>query len=674
MVGESQSSEELLEVSSGRILGGPDDSIFDDIFDWIANAVTNIVNSVNSWVSSAWGAITSTVTSWVSWAVDTIKGWWQNVLTWVQNAQQWVVSTYNVVSSWISSAWNTVYSAVTSAITTVNTWINSIATTVTSWISSRVGELWTWISGALSSLGSSLSGWFSQVWGDISSRLSGFYSSLQTFISNASGSINATIRTITDQVGTTFDWFTTWLNEHIVKPLGTWWSQFMDRIMDFPSWVGKLFDTIAAWLTVEVPGHSPRWTAIFENIGHWFAKWFYEFPKWFFGNLPERVAYGLAASWDWFTKGLQPVVDTFMSALVQYTAKLGPFAPSMAAQNYTSLISVGATAVFGLVGMTIAGELLHPLKNIGLGNVAAMIFDLTNYKMLTGAFVTALATAAIAIPMRWYYYDLFRPNLPSIREGSDFYASDDIDLAGYSRLLAYHGIPNEWHHAYADSAYRAPSPYQLSIAAAAGTIDLKVLETELRRAGYHPDVRAMYLDSFAKMAAGNVKAVMVASATGRFKKGITDEAGLTAELKILNVGDSVIPLYVAGAKLDYATDYINDLSTAFQDAVRSGQIGLDDYRQALLNLGLLPERVEGRVLIEKLRIKPKAAPTPVSTPTPAYLTDQGKITVDTIRRQRRKKQLTRDQEIVRLLSLGMDNDYAAAIADNDDARLGESAA
>jgi hypothetical protein len=57
---------------------------------------------------------------------------------------------------------------------------------------------------------------------------------------------------------------------------------------------------------------------------------------------------------------------------------------------------------------------------------------------------------------------------------------------------------------------------------------------------------------------------------------------------------------------------------------------------------------------------------------PLYETDSGKIRVDTLRRERRKELITRDEEIAGLMELEMPETYATAIAENDDARLAES--
>jgi hypothetical protein len=661
-----------LVAESGQILSGPDDSIFDDIFDWIANAIRSIIDSVTSYVRSAWSAIQTTVTSWITWSVDTVKSWWQNVLQWVQNAVDWTRSVYSLVSSWISSAYNTVRSAVTSAIGTVQSWISSAWNSAYSWISSHLSSLWSSISGGFSSLWSNVSSRFSQITADISSRLSSFTSSLTSTIGTAVGTITSSIARVMDQISRSFDWFTSWIDTNVVKPLATWWGQFLDRILDFPAWISKLFDAMEAWLTVDVPGHSPRWTAIFDGIGHWFGKWFYDFPKWFFGDFPENVAYGLSESWSWFTRGLQPVVEAFMDALVNYTSKLGPFAPSMGAQHYSSLLSVGATAVFGLVGMTLAGELLHPLKNLGLGNIAAMVFDLTNYKMLTGAFVTALATAAIALPMRYYYQDIFRPWLPDARTAGEMHSRQYIDNEKYHRLLGYYGIPDEWHEYYYQLTETKVGYFALANVAKNGVFDHDIFERDLHRAGYAEETIELLLDMYQKSAQESVRVIQTSTALGRFTLGFTSEDQLAQELRIVGASEQMIPFYVVNAKLEFSTQYTKDLVYAYRDAVRAGNITIEEYRDQLLGLGVQPSKVAAYVFAEQARIKPSAKLTQIGAPKQIYLTDSGKLQLETIRLRRRKNTITRAEELNALLALGVDSEYAGSIADNDDARLLEA--
>ena len=79
----------------------------------------------------------------------------------------------------------------------------------------------------------------------------------------------------------------------------------------------------------------------------------------------------------------------------------------------------------------------------------------------------------------------------------------------------------------------------------------------------------------------------------------------------------------------------------------------------------------GYVLREVARVKPGELPKVIGPPGEIYLTDEGRVITDTIRRRRQKELITRDEEIAGLLELGMPVSYAEAIADNDDSRLAE---
>lgn len=160
-------------------------------------------------------------------------------------------------------------------------------------------------------------------------------------------------------------------------------------------------------------------------------------------------------------------------------------------------------------------------------------------------------------------------------------------------------------------------------------------------------------------------------ARARFREGLTTEDQFEAELRLLNYPEEDIPRYLAGGRLEYALDLFRDLLAAWRDAVRKGNIGIDEYGDRLAELGLVPERVASYMLREVARLKPEALPTAIAPPKPYYETDAGKIAVDTIRRQRRKLLISRDQEIAALLDTGMPVEQATAIADNDDVRGAE---
>lgn len=189
-------------------------------------------------------------------------------------------------------------------------------------------------------------------------------------------------------------------------------------------------------------------------------------------------------------------------------------------------------------------------------------------------------------------------------------------------------------------------------------------------------IDSYFARGLAGISAGAVESVRtgrIGVARTRFKEGFTTEEQFIEELKLLRVSDVELDLELASARLDYATDYIRDLIAVYRDAVRKGHISIDQYRDRLIELGLVPERAVGYMLREIARLKPEEVPTVIAPPKPYYETDAGKVEVDTIRRSRRKLVISRDQEIAALLETGMPISQATAIANNDDIRLAEKA-
>jgi len=157
----------------------------------------------------------------------------------------------------------------------------------------------------------------------------------------------------------------------------------------------------------------------------------------------------------------------------------------------------------------------------------------------------------------------------------------------------------------------------------------------------------------------------------RYREGFTDRDIFISELHLLEVPEDQIELEVIAGDLEAAYDYTRDLIATWRDAFRKGNIDIATYSELISAVVVVPERARTYVARELARLKPEVGPTLEPTPKAYYETDAGKIEVDTIRRLRRKNQLTRAQEITELMELGMPEEMAVALADNDSARLAE---
>lgn len=684
---------QLVSVATGRSTTEPVGDIFDDIIDWIISQAEKVIDVVIRWVGWAWDAICETVTEWVSWAVDTITDWIDTAIDWVRSAYDWIRYTYDALADWISDAWDTVYNACKSAIFTVSQWIDDAVDDITDWITSRVQNVINWITTTVNKLTSTISGWFSEQWTNITALFSTWGDAIGDWFTNLTTTISTYFSNLTLQLEAGWEWLITEIETRVVEPLTTWWAEFLGKVLDFPSWIGSLVDSIWAWFTEDIPGSSERGEGILAAIWRWLYAFFTRPKEIAEGPLGAQFFYSFNKLTGWLGDTFNTVVTGFMEAVEGFINTLGPTNPDIATDHYRSISSIGMTALAGLAGMTVASSWMKPLGGAGMGQIAAMIYDMTNYKVITGAAITALTFAAIRTPMTYHFNELFRPFLlpnrdffelmsrkawtdpESLQEPSlttSIQALTKGDGAAYeSKIIGYYGYPEVYHGIFKELANAPLRYFPLAGIARTGFFE-KVWFTEaLHRSGYSKTAVDALMVMYKKMVDENVQGSMSGAAVKRFKEGLTTEEQFSGELTMLGYSLEQIPKYTAAAKMDYAYDYIMDLLSAYRDAVRKGNLSLDEYRGALLGLGMVPERVEGYILRERARLRPGEPLTPLAPPTPEYETDAGKVKVDTIRRERRKRLISKDQEVAGLLALGMEVGLATAIGENDNIRLAE---
>lgn len=671
---EEVTQNDIVDYVSASILVCPEDDIFDAIFDWIQNAIKAIGNVVRGWWNSIWGGIKSwAIATWnfIAAPIKAVVDW---IKTTASNIWEWVTNIYNVVKDWVKNAYNTVKSAITSVFTTVKDWIVDTARSTWDWITTSVSKVWDWIANGITNLGSSIWSWLKELWGNITSTFSTWGRNIGDWFSSISQSIGGFFSDLWGRLQAGWDWLANLVTETIPGLFSSWWDGFLGKLLDFGSWVGKLFDAVGAWVTRDVPGHSPWWQGALEAIGKFLVE--------FFVYTPIRIA-ELIGKFVWETlmwgfravgDVLMNIFDQFMSEISSAAANIGHATPGSALGTHAMLLRVGSTVIAGLAAMTVAGELTVLGSKLGFGQVSAMIYDLTNYKVITGAFVTALAYAAVRQPLTYYYNEKFRPMIPDERALQRLAGEYAITKEDFISNMAFHGYTDFWGEKLYELADRPEGYFFLRAIASSGDWDEGWMSDSLKNTGYRMPTIRKAMVAFKRMATEQVRGSMSGYAITRYKEGFTTEGQFEEELRMLRYSEEEIPVFLAAAEMAYATDYLTDLKTAFTTAVTKGQISLDDYRSSLLQLGIRPERVNAFVIRVRATLKPKEKLTLLPPPEAVYETESGKMQVDTIRRLRRKSIINRDQEIADLLGLGMDVGMATATANNDNVRMAEKAA
>jgi hypothetical protein len=674
-------------------LSGPDDPIWDDIFDWIIYTIQPFSSIVAYSLAAMKGTFETYTNTFISQATSQMAvgfGTMNTRLLYLEaDIAQIKATEKEILKGQVPVDWG----YLTGILGQIPGQLASTGTSIFSQLTRQNEDVKQHVDQALESQKWEFYFGIESLRPDINQISPHLQNVLMNFTTDMEARADTNITYISEQINRSSDGIIEWIGDHVVDPIAGWWGSFIDRLFDFGAWIGNFLEAIWNWLSRDVPGHSPWYETALKEIGKVVWGVLIGAPLDIINFAVKSFTFGLTQVLAPIGEVFNQIVTVFMEGIETFVGALGPTNPDIAPSSARSLTSVGMTAIVGLAGMTLASSWLKPLGGAGMGQIAAMIYDMTNFKVITGASVTALAYAAIRTPMTYHFNNLFRPYLLQERDFvqllsrkafSDPEPLQNPELTAAVRALpggggpgwelqylGYRGYPSQYYGFYKELANTPLRYFPLAGIARTGFFEKTWFTEALHRSGYSKTAIDALMVMYKKMVDETLQGTMSSVAITRFKEGFTDEAQFHAEMELLGYSDDQFAKYLVAARISYATDYLVDLVGAYRDAVRKGNLSIEEYRTQLLSLGLVPERVEAYVLKEKARLKPEEALTPLGLPKPIYGTDYGKIQVDTIRRQRRKELISPAQEYAGLTALGMPVELAEATVANDDVRLAE---
>ena len=623
-----------------------------------------------------------------------------------------IVGWFLVIKDWIKEK-------VTPIVSEVWGWLKAEGAKIWVWIKEEVGNVWDWIGKEVGKLWGLLEPWLQDIWGKITEKAVWVWDKIRPGLDELKGKVDD----IVPGIASTISEINKWFSDEFIDPFIDWlvklpanlWKELLRELADIWNRIVHAFtrgtpENKIAWYIAEgalaamlgalaalAPAAITGATAWIGRVilsasrafGAFFTALFSRISGWILAALPAIGAFAkaigptflkwLATNWTGLATPLAVIgleaaglmddlVRKFVTPLFvkmfDWAEQLGPVSPTSGKSVIEPLTGMIEITIGGLATMTLAGETLGTWKHIGMGHLSAMIYDLTNYKVLTAAFVGVLAGIYIKTPLTYYYNKIARPNIPDERTLLQLAGEYAITREEFNEGMAYQGYDDEWIPKLFELADRPLTPRLFTQIASVGILDDKLIDRELRNARYN-ELTIPYLKTWLqRVSTGELRTLMVGVAMTRYKEGLDNDSTLENNLMALGVEKALMPKYLFAAQLSYLTDYQNDLIAYYKDAYHRRDIEEPEFRSNLIRSGLLPERID--LAIDRERIKRLAAPK-------AAVPEEISIQFDTIRDRRSKLLITRDQEIEALIALGKELPYAIAIADNDDVKVAEKA-
>jgi hypothetical protein len=676
------------------------ESLWNNILQWITDAkqwiidhVTPVIHTVWDWLEAAkqWivdhvVAAASDAWSWMKSVGDTLWTNIQGIWAWLghvfQDGFNFVINTvspyFDWLWKWLQTAFGNLWGDINSFLQNLWNGLQDLGQTVrdkvdsiNSWFSNEfIDPFIDWllkfpqnfvgaIETLINSLGTRLENWFTH-------RSPGFPGILEAWLDIVRDWISRNITGVDWRTGNAID-----QSRAIWSLIGLGLAGAFSGVLNGIGKLGPMFESIfgrfGGWLWSIGSRIGPWFGKTFSNLWIWIGLYVEQFgptvAKAIMPRLVPFIGSGAIIAME-STGALQDLVGRFITPAItgifaQFEA-MGPVAPTGAADMSAGITKLATFTISGLAAMTIGGELLSPIKQLGLGNISAIIYDLINYRTLTAAFMGVLAAIYIKTPLTYYYNRIARPNIPDERGLSELASDYQLTKDEFITYMSYHGYADSWSEKLYEASFRPMTPYMLRSLAEAGLLDMDFLDSELRHAGYREQAIPFIKQMMSNLAGASLAAVSTSTAMTRFQEGFDDEAALRQNLQALGIADKMLDRYVFAAELKYMYDYQVDLKTFYIDAYHRRDIEEPELRQDLVYAGLNSDRIDLVVQAQQLkRLKAAAAAAPPEL----------KIQEETIRTRRTKNLITADQEVSQLVSLGLEMPYALAIADQDTVKL-----
>jgi hypothetical protein len=243
--------------------------------------------------------------------------------------------------------------------------------------------------------------------------------------------------------------------------------------------------------------------------------------------------------------------------------------------------------------------------------------------------------------------------LPSAGQGFDLLHRGEITEEELNKLLKALDIMPFWRDKLTALSWDVPNRIELRMLARYGLVDKKFLLQALKDVGLREDYRDILADLM--LAQG-----MLTDLKARYSNKWINSEELRAELVAAGLSkeiqDRIYSWVIKNAGPERTTKEKDLTAAEIIKGVKKGIIDWNDGIDRLVALGYDQAEAAFKMAIDVEVVE--------AEPTTAL-----NVRVDTIRRQRRQRLITRDQEIVSLLNLGLDIELATAYTDNDDLRL-----
>jgi len=363
---------------------------------------------------------------------------------------------------------------------------------------------------------------------------------------------------------------------------------------------------------------------------------------------------------DFFTDWGISVYETLQDLVIGQA----PVYPDIAAENASRALglAIGSGVLAHII--SIGAELLHPIKEMGVSSLAAFFAEVGNFSGIVRATIGSIIYRGIQIPYSYKLNRDLRPIIPREDLLQTMAVKPDITEADFEIAMSYHGYNDAWINAIKRTMYREPRYFELSFMLEDATTDEAWLYKKARRAGYSPEDATVFVDSLIKKVIRQQRNQYLSALFKVYKEGYIPEEVFDQMLAVLELRPEAHALAKKAADIEFLYDYTTENIRMFREAYAADLITEEEFKTALVGLGLRDEKVNLIINAENIK-KRKTITRKVRAEEEKFIRQLQRERMKFYTLLYRNGSITDDEFYYYLVLIGLQPDFAQVIVDTE---------
>jgi len=307
--------------------------------------------------------------------------------------------------------------------------------------------------------------------------------------------------------------------------------------------------------------------------------------------LTEGLKGGVSGVRDAFSGGINAVLDMALNSLESQGKVIPPAEREGIKKSLEPIVSLGLT----LTVSSVLAELIHPTKEMGLGNVSHFIHETVGFDRLSESYIGPLREAMIEYPVGEMIRKATQPYDAKPGVAQMLLQRREISLDEYLNVLRQDGLQEMYVQASGRAAYRELSMRDMQRMFDAARPDPTWIDLKVRRMGYREEDVSRITESLNIRAIQKETGDIRALQRSQYKRGVISREEYHTKLAARGITESEAQEFIDAIDTERTFEDNDELAKYWELKFKNGRATEEDLRSNLSRLGKMPGYIDTRV-------------------------------------------------------------------------------